>query len=77
MTLSDLTPTQLARLAVEAGTSAKYLKHIIDGRRSASVNMAARLEAAGRRLRLALGRETMSADCRACPYLKACRKETK
>lgn len=77
MKLTDLTPDQLKRLAAEAGTSLKYLQHIVASRRSASVRMAARLEAAGRRLKLPLGRETLNADCKACPYLKACRKQEK
>lgn len=74
MTLADLTHEQLARLAAEAGTSLKYLKHILDGRRNASVKMAAKLEAASRRLRLPVGRESLAAECAVCPYLKACKK---
>lgn len=76
MNLQDLTTPQLRRLATGAGTSLKYLQHIVASRREPSVRMAAKLEAAAKRLGWPIGRETLSQDCRRCPYMKACKKGT-
>lgn len=75
MILADLTDAQLERLAAEAGTSKKYLKHIIAGRREASLRMAVRLETAAKKFKWSIGRETLTQDCNRCPYFRACKKE--
>lgn len=74
MKLTDLSTTQLRRLATGAGTSLKYLQHIIASRREPSVRMASKLEVAAKRLGWEIGRETMAQDCNRCPYMRACKK---
>lgn len=74
MKLTDLTTADLRRLATSAGTSLKYLQHVVATRRQPSVRMAIKLEAAAARLGWTLGRETMVQECKTCPYMRACRK---
>lgn len=74
MKLSDLTLGQLRDLAARVPTTYSYLRHLAAGRRQASAEMAGRIEAATRG---SVGRETLSAACKGCKYLKQCRKATK
>lgn len=74
MKLSHLTLLELRDLAKRAGTSLKYVQHLASGRRQASATMAGAIEKASGG---EVGRETLCAACRSCPYLKKCRKDEK
>lgn len=71
MKLSHMTLADLRDLAKRAGTSFRYVQHIASGRRRASAAMAGAIEKASGG---EIGRETLCAACKSCPYLKACRK---
>jgi len=72
--LTTYTLDDLRALAAKAGTSLKYVQHIASGRRQASAAMAGAIEKASGG---DVGRETLCAACKSCPYLKACRKGEK
>lgn len=74
MKLNHMTLPQLKALAVKAGSSLKYLQHLSSGRRQASAAMAGVIEKASGG---EVGRETLCAACKSCPYLKKCRKDEK
>lgn len=77
MKISELDPTQIRRLAALAKCSPGSLRHVSQGRRGVSSEMAIRLERAARRMGLDLRRETMNTGCATCEFARNCRKVTK
>lgn len=74
MLITDLTPTQRARLAALVPTSVASLRHIQAGRRNASAEMAVAIEVAAAKIGLAIHRETLNSGCRVCAFARQCRK---
>lgn len=75
MKLSQLTPTQVTRLARLLGTTVNALRHAVKGRRGVSAERAIAIERAAKRMGLDIRREGLSAACQGCEFAKACRKQ--
>ena len=77
--LQNATVKEKRSLALYAGTSLAYLRHVAHGRRLASSDLAGRIEKATQKMECKrlpyIRRSDISTVCKKCPYLKKCIKK--
>lgn len=71
----DLDPKQRKRFAALAGKTAGSLRHVVDGRRGISSDLAIKLEKASVRMALKpLDRMALNETCGKCEFARYCKK---
>lgn len=74
MKIIEIQVAQRKRLARLTGTTDKFLQHLQSGRRSASADMATRIEKSAKRMGLDVPRESLCAACGRCDLARKARK---